>query len=103
MTRVLSIVFLSALLVGVARGADVPRTISYQGVLSNTTTGPGVAPGVDFFIQYGSTSVKEHCEREGHMEVFEKARAKTDVPAGEEIDEDFSNSARSRLDDVLGL
>jgi len=37
------------------------------------------------------------------MEVFEKARAKTEPPPGEEIDEGFSSSARSRLDDVLGL
>ena len=37
------------------------------------------------------------------LEVFEKARAKTEAPPGEEIDEDFSDSARSRLDDVLGL
>ena len=37
------------------------------------------------------------------MEVFEKAKTKAEPPPGEEIDEGFSNSARSRLDDVLGI
>jgi len=37
------------------------------------------------------------------MEVFEKAKTKSEPPPGEELEEDFSNSARSRLDDVLGL
>jgi len=37
------------------------------------------------------------------MEVFDKAMATTEAPPGEEIDEGFSESARSRLDDVLGL
>ena len=37
------------------------------------------------------------------LEVFEKAMSKSEIPAGEEIDEGFSDSARSRLDDVLGL
>jgi 3-isopropylmalate/(R)-2-methylmalate dehydratase large subunit len=38
--------------------------------------GKRVRDGVDFYIQFGSVAVKEHCEREGHMEVFEKAGAK---------------------------
>ena len=37
------------------------------------------------------------------MEVFEKARNKTEIPPGEEIDDSFGDSARSRLDDVLGI
>lgn len=38
------------------------------------------------------------------MEVFEKARSKSgeDHP-GEDLEDDFSSSARSRLDDVLGI
>jgi len=38
--------------------------------------GRRVADGVDFYIQFGSVAVKEHCERAGHMEIFEKAGAK---------------------------
>lgn len=37
------------------------------------------------------------------MEVFEKARSKGEPPAGEDLDDDFSASARNRLDDVLGI
>lgn len=37
------------------------------------------------------------------MEVFEKAKNKTEPPPGEEIDDSFGDSARSRLDDVLGI
>ena len=33
------------------------------------------APDVGFFIQYGSVDVKEHCERTGLDEVFEKSGA----------------------------
>jgi len=31
---------------------------------------------VEFFIQFGSIAVKEHCERAGHMDVFQAAGAK---------------------------
>ncbi|MEM8885457.1 MAG: aconitase family protein [Planctomycetota bacterium] len=34
-----------------------------------------VADGVSFFIQFGSVAVKEHCERAGYIEIFEKAGA----------------------------
>ena len=34
-----------------------------------------VAPGVGFFIQFGSVDVKEHCECEGWMEIFDRAGA----------------------------
>jgi predicted regulator of Ras-like GTPase activity (Roadblock/LC7/MglB family) len=37
------------------------------------------------------------------LEVFERARGKADSPANEDLDDDFSNNAQSRLDDVLGL
>jgi 3-isopropylmalate/(R)-2-methylmalate dehydratase large subunit len=37
--------------------------------------GRRVAPGVAFFIQYGSVDVKDHCERTGLVEVFQQAGA----------------------------
>lgn len=37
------------------------------------------------------------------MEVFEKAKNKTDIPEDEHLDEGYGSSAKTRLDDVLGL
>ncbi len=37
--------------------------------------GRRVAPGVAFFVQYGSLPVKEHCEKTGLTEIFRKAGA----------------------------
>jgi 3-isopropylmalate/(R)-2-methylmalate dehydratase large subunit len=37
--------------------------------------GRRVAPGVAFFVQYGSVDVKRHCEKAGLTEVFKKAGA----------------------------
>ena len=39
-----------------------------------------VAPGVSFFIQYGSVEVKSHCESRGLTEIFEKAGAQVIGP-----------------------
>ena len=43
--------------------------------------GRKVAPGVTFWIQFGSQEVKQYCERMGYLEVFEKAGAKTIDPS----------------------
>jgi len=37
--------------------------------------GRAVAPGVRFFIQYGSVDVRDHCERAGLAEIFARAGA----------------------------
>jgi len=37
--------------------------------------GRTVAPGVAFFVQYGSRNVKEYCERKGLEKIFERAGA----------------------------
>jgi len=48
----------------------------YAAVLKEAVeAGRRVADGVAFFIQFGSVAVKEHCEREGYLAVFEKAGA----------------------------
>ncbi len=48
----------------------------YAAVLKEAVeAGRRVADGVAFFIQFGSVAVKEHCERAGYLEVFEKAGA----------------------------
>jgi 3-isopropylmalate/(R)-2-methylmalate dehydratase large subunit len=39
------------------------------------SAGRRVAPGVSFFVQYGSLPVKRHCEEKGLTEVFKKAGA----------------------------
>lgn len=40
-----------------------------------TARGLRVAPGVRFIVQFGSQDVREHCEREGMLEVFRQAGA----------------------------
>ncbi len=48
----------------------------YARVLKDAVeSGRRVADGVSFFIQYGSREVKDHCEQQGHTEVFRKAGA----------------------------
>jgi 3-isopropylmalate/(R)-2-methylmalate dehydratase large subunit len=37
--------------------------------------GRAVAPGVSFFIQYGSVEVRDHCERTGLAEIFQQGGA----------------------------
>ncbi|MEO6325243.1 MAG: aconitase family protein [Thermoanaerobaculia bacterium] len=43
--------------------------------------GERVAPGVTFWIQFGSQEVKEWCREKGYLEVFEKAGAKLIEPS----------------------
>jgi 3-isopropylmalate/(R)-2-methylmalate dehydratase large subunit len=38
--------------------------------------GRRIAPGVEFFIQYGSKDVEEYSRRKGYLEIFEKVGAK---------------------------
>ncbi|MBI4575906.1 MAG: 3-isopropylmalate dehydratase, partial [Planctomycetes bacterium] len=40
-----------------------------------------VAPGVSFWIQYGSQAVKRYCEARGHVEVFQQAGARVIEPS----------------------
>jgi 3-isopropylmalate/(R)-2-methylmalate dehydratase large subunit len=43
--------------------------------------GRRVAPGVEFFIQFGSRAVEDYCRRKGYLDVFEKVGAKV-ISAG---------------------
>ena len=43
--------------------------------------GKRVAPGVTFWIQFGSKEVKQYCKERGYLDVFEKAGAKTIEPS----------------------
>ena len=43
--------------------------------------GKRVAPGVDFYIQFGSQEVKTWCREKGYLDIFEKAGAKTIEPS----------------------
>ena len=70
---------------------DVPIDIAYAGsctagkiddldmyarVLEEAVEyGRGVAPDVQFYIQFGSTEVEEHCRAEGLVDIFERAGA----------------------------
>ena len=53
----------------------------YARVLKDAVeAGRKVADGVDFYIQFGSVAVKEYCEREGHLGIFEAAGAQVINP-----------------------
>jgi 3-isopropylmalate/(R)-2-methylmalate dehydratase large subunit len=43
--------------------------------------GRHVAPGVTFWIQFGSQEVKEWCRQKGYLEIFERAGARTIEPS----------------------
>jgi 3-isopropylmalate/(R)-2-methylmalate dehydratase large subunit len=54
----------------------------YATVLSEgLARGRHVAPGVTFWIQFGSQEVKEWCREKGYLEVFERAGAKIIEPS----------------------
>jgi 3-isopropylmalate/(R)-2-methylmalate dehydratase large subunit len=54
----------------------------YATVLSEgLAKGRHVAPGVTFWIQFGSQEVKEWCKKKGYLDVFEKAGAKIIEPS----------------------
>jgi 3-isopropylmalate/(R)-2-methylmalate dehydratase large subunit len=54
----------------------------YAAVLADgLAKGKRVAPGVTFWIQFGSQEVKEWCREKGYLEVFEKAGAKLIEPS----------------------
>lgn len=54
----------------------------YAAVLSRALArGVGVAPGVRFFIQFGSEDVRRYAEERGYLEVFERAGATLLDPA----------------------
>ncbi|MBI4470065.1 MAG: 3-isopropylmalate dehydratase [Acidobacteria bacterium] len=43
--------------------------------------GRHVAPGVEFYIQFGSQDVREYCERKGYIDVFRRAGARLIEPS----------------------
>jgi 3-isopropylmalate/(R)-2-methylmalate dehydratase large subunit len=54
----------------------------YAAVLADSLKqGKGVAPNVNFWIQFGSQETREYCKRKGYIEVFEKAGAHVIEPS----------------------
>jgi 3-isopropylmalate/(R)-2-methylmalate dehydratase large subunit len=54
----------------------------YAAVLAEgLAKGRRVAPGVTFWIQFGSQEVKEWCREKGYLDIFERAGAKTLEPS----------------------
>jgi 3-isopropylmalate/(R)-2-methylmalate dehydratase large subunit len=43
--------------------------------------GLGVAPGVALFLQFGTTDVRDYCERQGYLETFRRAGARLLQPS----------------------
>lgn len=56
---------------------EMYATVLAQGL----ARGKRVAPGVTFWIQFGSQEVKEWCREKGYLEVFERAGAQTIEPS----------------------
>ena len=54
----------------------------YAAVLADAlSNGKGVAPSVEFYIQFGSQETREYCARKGYLGIFEKAGARMIEPS----------------------
>ncbi|MGD0676570.1 MAG: aconitase family protein [Polyangiaceae bacterium] len=54
----------------------------YAGVLASAlSTGKRVAPGVDFYVQFGSEAIRRHAEERGYLAVFARAGAQVLGPS----------------------